>query len=247
MTAAIDLSKDWTNSSLSFIYTPRPSGSLALNFQVLWWDTSRNIIYCFGGERSSANSYVDSFTTPPDSIWSFTLDNQGGGLWEEVIGPISNKTFPSSILRPAHGISAYDDKTAFYLGGFTSWGTSPEANLPYGSIENSPGLLTFDFNTLTLTNTSKTANPQVRNTWVTPGSVLNVPFFLGDEFLIVFGGGSSANYDALEAGGPFNNITIYNKDSQTWTWQIATGSVPEPRISFCAVGVWDDTDESFEV
>ena len=114
------------------------------------------------------------------------------------------------------------------------------------AIENSPGLLTFDFDTLTLTNSSNVANPQFQDQWIPSGCALNIPSFK-DEFLIFIGGGSLGNYEDLEAGGVFNNITIYNKQKQEWYWQKVTGEIPDPREPFCTVGVSDDVNGTFEV
>ena len=238
ITSAITLSADWTNSSVILNYTLRPTNALPLNSQTLWWDRDHSIVYCFGGERSALLT-----TTPAESIWSFTPDSQGTGVWQETIGPTSNRTFPSSIIRPGGGSSVSDNRTSYYLGGYTSALTSSGANLPSGTRENSPGLLTFDFDNLTLSNSSNVANPQAHDNWRPPGSLLDVPSFGREGLLISFGDGTRGNYDI----GPFNNITIYDKIGQRWYWQGATGNIPEPRTYYCAVGVWDDANESFEM
>jgi len=80
-TIAIDLSNDWTNSSLTFVTTTRPAASLAENYQTLWWSKRDNSIYCFGGERSFAADVVGRVTplkTPSGSLCP-TIKEAGNG------------------------------------------------------------------------------------------------------------------------------------------------------------------------
>ena len=242
-TLAIDLSQDWTNSTVNLINTPRPVRSLALDRQVLWWNKNRNIIYCFGGEIG--DTYSPNISIPLESIWAFIPDDQGSSRWNEAVGPTVDIPFPASIVRPATGASAFT--TAYYLGGYTSGWSSLNSQLPPAAIENSPGLLKFDFASLVLTNSSDVANPQVHDYWARPPCLVDVSAFSTPGFSVAIGGGGPIDYDNLEAGGRFDNITIYDKQGQKWYPQIATGEIPEPRTFFCAVGVWDDINELFEM
>ena len=88
-TYGIDLSKDWTNSSLKMVLTPRPENALALNTESLWSDVKQNMIYCFGGYMSYATPYVMSEPTPLESLWGISPDGNGSGLWKEILGPLS--------------------------------------------------------------------------------------------------------------------------------------------------------------
>ncbi|MCJ1250378.1 hypothetical protein MMC30_007604 [Trapelia coarctata] len=260
VTFAIDLSKTWTTSNLDLVYTPRPPASLGLNDEVLWWDEKSNTIYCFGGERSATNWAVDAISTPPESIWGFTPDGHGSGTWTEVeiVGPSSNTPFPSYILRPAGGASTVVGRSAYYLGGDFPQLSSLEIDLPYAVMDVAPGLLTFNFDNLTVTNSSNVAKPYNTSDhwippgtglqkWVPPGRMIALPSFGTSGIAVVIGGGDLSQADFLEAGGYFDNISIFDTYSQKWYHQTATGAIPEMRSAFCAVGVQDRDKGSFEI
>lgn len=221
-TYGLDLSKDWTNSSLKMIQTERPSDSPALNNEVLWYDNKQDTIYCFGGSRAFATSVLNSLSPPPDSIWGFRLNGEGSASWYQVLGPVS-KPFPSDIHRIASGKSASDGKSAYYLGGFGSWETS--LGLP-GFRLASPGLLVFNFDTLTLTNSSDSGY----NSSQSPGAIIDIPTYGENGVLLALPDGTNQNIG-------FNNITLYDKKNQKWYSQVASGDIPDLRSDFCAVGV----------
>lgn len=119
-TYGIDLSKDWTNSTLSLVQTTRPSDAAALSSESLWFDEKRNSIYCFGGLKSYATTALRRLSPPIESIWGFKQNDEGSAVWYQVIGPVSKTPFPPNIRRIARGISASDGNRAYYLGGFQS-------------------------------------------------------------------------------------------------------------------------------
>ncbi len=214
----LDLSKDWTNTSLTLIRTERPRPAYSRSSQALWFDSERNVIYCFGGDNP-----IDKENSPPpfDAIWSFTPDGNGGGTWREAVGLAGEKPFPSDIYSAAFGMSAGDNNAGYYLGGFSSERTSPW--IPE-AITNS-GLLRLDFETLTLTNSSGLDMP------VDNGVMLNVPVFDSNGVLVAIGGKGS------ELGVGFDSINVYDKKERKWYSQVAEGDIPRPRSLFCAVAV----------
>lgn len=242
-TIAIDLSNDWTNSSLTFVTTTRPAASLAENYQTLWWSKRDNSIYCFGGERSFAADVVGR-VTPQNSVWKFVPNDQGGGEWQAALGPTSDLPFPSNMTRPASGASAASPQNGYYLGGFASFGTDPKVNLPLNVNQPLPGLLSFDFETLTWSNTSDggfVASSALIDARVPSGAMQFVPAFGVDGVLLVMGGASGQGVNA------FNNITIYDIHGQAWHSQLAIGDIPEPRDYFCAVGVQSSYNSTYEM
>ena len=242
-TIAIDLSTSWTNSSLSLISTDRPAGALPLNRQSLWWDEKHKAIYCFGGEKSYGNPIGNSYSTPPESIWKFTPDSngKGSGNWTEAVGPASTHTFPSDLVRVAGGISAHDDSNAYYLGGYVSAATSPKVNfLNNAGLFDIPGLLNFDFDSLDLSNSTAGggyASQYKSGNWLDIGAMLSAPKFGPDGIFILLGGQENA----------FNNVTIFDKQTQTWHTQTTTGAIPAPRTLFCAVVVQNNSTQSIEM
>lgn len=242
-TSAIDLSRDWKNSTLSLVSTTRPPTSLAENYQALFWDPGDGSIYCFGGEKSFLDHAIDR-ATPPNSIWRFEPDGKGGGAWETAFGPTSENPFPINITRPTAGAFAASPKTGFYLGGYASFGTDPKVSLATNLFQPLPGLLSFDFASLIWSNTSDggfiAPNTPI---WGRPSSSIMhfVPSFGTEGILLVLGG---ANGPGIY---PFNNITIYDIHKQSWLSQLTTGDIPEPRDHFCLVGVLNKQNATYEL
>lgn len=216
---------------------------MPLNRQTLWWDEKHQTVYCFGGEKSYGNPVGNSYSTPAESIWRFTPDSEGKGTvnWTEAVGPSTDHTFPSDLLRVAGGISAYDDSGAYYIGGYVTAATSPKVHfLNNAGLVDVPGLLSFDFDSLDLTNSTAGggyASQYGPGNWLDIGAMLSVPQFGSDGIFLLLGG----------VENPFNNITIYDKKSQTWHTQMATGDIPAPRTLFCAVVVQSNDSRSSEM
>lgn len=224
-TLGLDLSKDWTNTSLTFIRPKISQISQARNSQALWFDNEKNVIYRFGEDNPRTE---DNPPPPSDSIWGFTPDGNGGGTWTEVLGLVGKKPFPSDIHGTSSGMFVSDNNDAYYVGGFISDRTSPQASDTFTNT----GLLRLNFETLTLTNSSELG-------WsVKSGALLNVPAY---EILVAIGGGSQ------ELGVGFNSIKIFDKKQHKWYEQIAEGDIPRPRSFFCAVGVHGKGHDSFEM
>lgn len=231
LTFGIDLSTDWTNTSLTPVQTERPPALYARSNQALWYDEERNIIYAFGGD----NLEEQSPPPPSDSIRSFTPNGNGGGNWTEVLGVVGRKPFPSNMHGTSSGMYTSDDKDAYYVGGFISERTSPTSSTPETEAYHNPGLLRLNFETITLTNSSDSGLA------FDFGVLLNAPVYGSDGVLLSFGGGKK------NAVVGFNNIHIFDKKERKWFSQIADGDIPRPRNYFCAVGVQGKNETSFEM
>ncbi|MCJ1268773.1 hypothetical protein MMC22_008661 [Lobaria immixta] len=244
-TYGIDLSKDWANSTLNLVQTTRPPDAVALLSESLWFDEKQNSIYCFGGRNSYANGALNSLAPPVESIWGFKQNDNGSAAWYQVIGPVSTTPFPTNIHRLTHGISASDGSRAYYLGGLYSGDTSPStSNVNPKDLINPPGLLIFDFNTYTITNSSDGGylSPQISGSGDSPpGTMINIPTYGDNGILVILPSGRDRQDSA------FNNITLYDKQNQKWYSQITSGDIPQPRFSFCAAGVEGDGKNSFEI
>ena len=240
-TFAINLSQDWTNSTVTTTTIERPPGAVAFNAQTLWWYERNGTIYCFGGENSG---YHLSMTTPQESIWGLSIDGRGGGNWSEFLGPTSQKPFPQDILRPSGpGFYGDDGENGYYFGGHVDRSSSPSITLPWGQTIFTPGLLTFNFDSLTLTNNTNVANAVTSSATPSSGRMLHAPSFGPAGILVALGGGLGQ----LEAGGPFNNISIFDLGNKKWYYQEATGAIPYPRSGFCAVGAQGKDNSTFEM
>lgn len=237
------MSNDWTNSTLSLVQTTRPSDAVGLMSESLWFDDQNKSIYCFGGVTSFASDRLDSLAPPYESIWGFKPNDEGNANWDQVMGPISTTPFPANVHRKARGMSASDGKRAYYLGGYISKETSPSAESD-DPIPSS-GLLIFDFNTLTITNSSDGGyvSPQIPEEFsIWPrGAMINIPTYGDDGILVVLPSGRDSQDFA------FNNVTLYDKKNEKWYSQIASGDIPQPRSDPCVVGVEGDEKVSFEM
>ena len=178
--------------------------------------------------------------TPQDSIWGLGPDGNGAGNWTEYVGPTSEKPFPQDILRPAFGFSAEDGKNGYFFGGYIDSRTDPSI---LGEAKTVPGLLTFDFGSLTLTNDTNVATRIQSSIVVHPGVLLHAPIYGTSGILLAMGG----DVGQLEAGGPFNNISVSDLESRKWYFQAATGKIPSQRWNFCAVATQGEDRASFEM
>lgn len=228
-TSGIDLSKDWTNSSLDLTRTERPPHISPLNSAALWFDDDRKIFYSFGGIKSDVTEYLATLSIPSPSIGKFTPNGQGGGVWVEAMGLVG-RPFPQGITPQSNGATVSDGSTAYALGGWTR-------NDHLAKLW-APGLLSFDFAGQTITNSSD--GGYVRD-YTHPGTMINIPNYGSRGILMILGGGNSNHVRG------FNNITIYDKGEQKWYSQVATGDIPRPRAFHCAVGMQSRGGSSFEM
>lgn len=228
-TSGIDLSKDWTNSSLGLTRTERPPQISALNSAALWFDDERNNFYSFGGMPVRVTDYLQSLDFPSPSIGKFTPNGQGGGVWNEAMGLVGSP-FPQGITAESNGATVSDGSTAYALGGWTR-----DVHL---AKQWAPGLLSFDFANQIITNSSDGGYVQ---DFTHPGTMINIPNYGSRGILMVLGGGNSDHVRG------FNNITIYDKGKQKWYSQVATGDTPRPRAFHCAVGIQSRNGSSFEM
>ncbi|MCJ1268935.1 hypothetical protein MMC22_008823 [Lobaria immixta] len=220
VTYGIDLSRDWTNSTLSLVKTTRPSDAVALTSESLWFDDKHKLIYCFGGLKSFANRDLNYLAAPSESIWGFEPNDEGNARWYQVMGPVSTTPFPPNVHRQARGISVSDGKRAYYLGGYFSKATSPSAES--GDPIPSPGLLIFDFNTLTITNSSDvlpsgrdiqdfafnniTLYDKKNETWYFQTASGDIPQPRTDFCVVGVEGDEKVSFEIFMHGGVINNV-----------------------------------------
>lgn len=223
----LDLSKDWTNSTLEMILTKTFSDSndSPLSSHRIFWghDNNRNIIYCFAGNRHLGLPYEGTGLLYNGSIWGFRPDGEGSGNWNQVLGPFSTP-FPRKLYPIGGGSSASDKSSGYYLGGGTEG-------------FQDPGLLTFNFDTLTVTNSSDDGYSEPEAI----GAIINIPIYGDDGVRVIL----PSTLDSPNYG--FGNITLYDKKNKKWYWQFASGEIPRPRAKFCAVGMQGDENPYFEM
>ena len=108
--------------------------------------------------------------------------------------------------------------------------------MPQSQIQD-PGLLAFNFDTHTVTNSSDDGYSDPEAT----GAMINIPIYGDDGVLVILP--STTN----EPNIGFGNITLYDKKNKNWYYQFASGDIPLPRTQFCAVGIQGDKNPYFEM
>ena len=201
------------------------------------------------GRETVSNRNGALFPTPNESIWGFAPDNQGYGIWKEYLGPAGDNPFPSNLVRPLGGGSAFDGQHALYVGGWANKGSSTNPSINGANSTWVPGLLAFDYATKTLTNT--TNDQGYYNSFMGPPptyqavSMVSAPYF-GPRGLFILVSGWGVPSTGAETNS-FDNITIYDPSQGKWYTQPTTGQIPSGRQGFCIVGLQDIDNQTFEM
>ena len=185
--------------------TERPSALPSRSSQALWYDDEKNIMYAFGGDNPVAEQ------SPPrifDNLQGFIPNDNGGGVWTEVLGVVGrNGSFHSNMHATSSGKFTSDDKNAYFLGGFISDRTSPSSLTPASEAFHNSGLLTLNFENITLRNSTSSGLA------FEPGVLLNAPVYGSDGVLLSVGAGKK------DQSVGFNNISIFDKKERKWVFQ----------------------------
>lgn len=256
----IDLSESWTNVSVQPTSVFRSSEQPRFRFGSLWYDPTTESVYSFGGEWGRDGGIVKSSGSPApleDSIWQFTFnEDHTSGEWSEALGPRGTKgPFPSDISSSISGATASDGRQAYYIGARTSnFSTNKAGNTTLHSL---PGLITFDFATATLENStndgsyfaSKLGEISTENTVSSAkaGLMTYAPSF-GTEGIFVIVGGFEVD-DGGQTKQWVNNVTIYDPSTRLWHYQRATGNIPNMLSNrfYCAFGAYDSSLSTYDM
>ncbi|KAL9605628.1 MAG: hypothetical protein Q9179_001168 [Wetmoreana sp. 5 TL-2023] len=232
-TLSIDLCQNWTNETVVFHSTNKPPSAPDLSITSLWYDEDNNIFYL--GFTGRASRFGDWPETPPLSLWSFRPDDTGSGSWKEEIGTADPAW--NHLTRTFGGYTAAGSRRALVLSGTTQDLTA--AGWPYPALL--PGIVHFDMTTKEFANKTATGfNPGGRAIW---GRMQYVPSFGSNGLFLLMGGdlGGDGTTNIL-----FDNIWVYDAETNQWYNQTATGNIPEPRREFCIAGV-NSTNETYEI
>lgn len=232
---SIDLSNNWTNSTVNIRYSPKPKGVPSLNDPSLWYYEKNNSLYTgFTGWNSTWETPNGKTQVLPDlSLWSYRLDDSGGGEWDEVIGPDA-RTW-RSLSRPSTPLQAQSPDKAMILGGTNE--------LQGWSIIKD--MVQLDMQDLTFTNTSAPAFNATNGIY--RGAMHYVPSFGSKGISLTMGGGNGLNHPS----GPdtlidLGVVSVIDVAKQEWYNQTTTGTAPSPRIEFCTAGK-NSTNGTYEM
>jgi len=166
---------------------------------------------------------------PPNDLWRFDADGEGGGSWTDIPAP-------DSLIRPADAFFASANGVGYILGGYVSAYSVP-ALASDANLEAIPGLTSYDMSSNVWANESTSlVSP---NGLATAGQLIYVSTF-GKLGVLVSLGGSYFPEPGSDDGSrtlPFSEIAIYDIESGNWFQQVASGIVPPWRLNFCAAGV----------
>ena len=230
---SIDLSQDWTNSSVALRSNSKPEGVPNLvSAGGIWVDEVNHRLFTgFGGRQSTFGdgAYQDF------GLWSFAPDGQGGGRWTNM-----NDTAPTEFgeNRPFHALVTSGNGRGYMLGGLAPNATARDVR---NNAWNISGLVTYDFAANTLTNTSVTG---IENGGVVQmGGAHFVPNFGPQGIMVTFGGTQTRGGDNFLDS---TTVQVFDPTSGTWYEQPTSGNIPNARKEFCMTGAASNS-ETYEI
>ncbi|KAG8532475.1 uncharacterized protein KY384_002352 [Bacidia gigantensis] len=220
-TLSLDMSKDWTNSTVSFGSIDKPSGAPSLFGGSLSYYAPNNVIYSglAGRPDDYENDFNGTYPNPPN-LWALKPDNQGGGTWSQILD--SDAPVLKSVTRPVDAAIAAGPRETWFLGGGGLDGSSL-ANMLQFDMENQ------QFNNVTT---------KFDSVW--HGKLDYVPVYGTDGILIAFPGDS--RYGLID----FSTVEVYDVTTQAWYNQTTTGDLPIPRKDHCVTGV-ASSQQTYEI
>ena len=228
---SIDLSQNWTNSTVAIQSTTKPIDAPNLNSPSLWYHESENLIYSgFAGWNSS---FGDDPDLPSLSLWTFQPDGTGSGAWNETIGAESSTW--SQITRPAQPLVAFGSDSAWVLGGIASdWDHDA---LPV------PGMVQFEMTSRSFSNISVQCCNATGGIY--KGALQYVPSFGPKGIHIAMGGQNEIGNNGAGLID-FGTVSVFDPAKREWWNQTTTGSEPSPRVEFCTAGI-NSTNGTYEM
>ena len=234
---AIGLSSNWTNSTVTILINSKPDGVPSLNSPSLWYYGEANSLYTgFSGLNST---FVDlnnnTSVVPPLSLWSFRLDGNGGGEWDQVINASSSAW--GSLKRPVYSLQAQSPDTAFILGG---------SELRSNNLDNLlGGMVQYNMQSRTFVNTSAPCCNATDG--LLRGAMHYIPSFGPEGIILAMGGQNSLDRpDGQTSFIDFSFVSVFDTAKQAWWNQTTTGNPPIRRKEFCMAGI-NSTDSTYEM
>ena len=237
-TLSLHLASSWTDPrNLQFQAFPKCNYSV-FKSSTLWYDSTKNEVWSFGGEQSEKDK-----TTASLQIEKLIPTSDGYGFWTvnstEKDPPFSQ---PLGLTRPVGGATAQSNTMGFWLGGYSSNGTSDQTRLLEDNVPT-PQMVTYEFATKTWSN--YTVDPTIAlgipNGTIEWAGMEHIPT-LGPHGMLVIWGGENSNTSVYTSGyqeRPMSIIVLHDPKTRKWYTQSVTGTAPSVRNRFCSVSVSD--------
>lgn len=219
----IDISTDFSPSSVTVASIEKPDGVANLVQGGLWVDDDAGTLYTgFAGFGSTLGDEAEQ----SQGLWSFQPGSDSSdGTWTNLNDTADS--FFTTGKRPFGAPVASGNGTAFLLGGLDVFG---KWHVPVS------GLVSYNFSSQTVTNTTVSAST---DGFLQMGSMQYVPNF-GSAGILVSAGG---NHGYQKSSGEwasnwqaFDTVQVLDIASGTWYDQVTTGSVPPFRMQYCMTG-----------
>jgi hypothetical protein len=203
------LSESWDNASLKplSIQSEVPGLKLAATFL----DEAHQMLCSLGAELVEDKN-------PELAYWTLDVQEPRGAEslgWVKTIIPFDDQNTTSPIIaNPVGGTYTYDEKYAYYAGGHFTQLQNYDGTHWKSSIVKNTGLTRFDFAKKQLTNYANDVDLF--------GPIFNVPF--GESGTLISFEGSKPKH--AEHRAIWSNVTIFDKETNTYYHQSTTGEVP---------------------
>ena len=234
---SIDLSRNWTNATVTIQSTTKPDGIPNLNYPSLWYHESEDLIYSgFAGWNSSFGDEHNS--PPPLSLWTFKPDDIGSGAWSRIT--LAQPSVWARLTRPGQPLMAFDSTSAWVIGGTTSAWIAETA-----SKDLIPGMVQFDMDSRLFSNFSVQCCHATGGIY--QGALQYVPLLGPAGIHIAMGGRhSTGEDDGSNSLVDFGTVSVFDPAKREWWNQTTTGSRPSPRVEFCTAGI-NSTNGTYEI
>ena len=218
---ALDLSKDWTNSTVQLSGRKLPQNVPDLDRSVLWYHSSEKLLYT--GLVGEPAQYIWDVPQVKPSLWTY---DPAKDSWNQVLSNTSVAL--SALTRVTQASTAQTDDTGYALTGRDGNG--------YGL----PGMLELGLSSHNVFNT--TVTPATFPDFILQGKMQFVPTWGSKGLMIALGG----MHGAAEQWPKLNTIPVFDVDAQKWYSQLATGTAPASRSDHCVAGA-QSTNGTYEI
>ncbi|KAK8248308.1 hypothetical protein HDK77DRAFT_224807 [Phyllosticta capitalensis] len=236
-TLYIDMSKDWTNSSVEIKTVYKDDTIPKSSWPGLWPKGDDSFLFWAG--ESISNNYSQG-------LWQFTANSTGGGTWASA-DPGDARSF-HKLTRPSVGLVAATNTTGYYLGGDVS--SFSDSDLDGDQRIPISGLISYNWESKQWKNDSTFEYTPLGT--AIHGKIQHLPDFGTQGVLLMLGGIRSSDREGWDfSSSPyldFTNLTIYDIATKSWHWQRTSASwdTPDPRVTFCIVGA-ASLNNTFEI
>lgn len=228
----IDLSNDWTNSTLQIQSIPKPSDVPDLVKAGLWYDPAADTLYSgFAGRSSYIGNATGQIPDYPLGVWQYGPVSSDSATFRSTLA--STDALWDSLIRPCSELITYTGIKGYVIGGADALDVRDDYT---PAID---GILEFDFRTKTLMNV--TIQGTLFDAGIHTAGVLFIPDF-GSQGIIIVVGGEDAAINLV----PMDSVSIMDVASGQWYIQKVGGTIPRPRKNQCIAGV-RSAEGSFEM